>query len=619
MRTSALLLTLLWPALAARADAPILEAPTLDAPSVLLGGFEAELKVQGATPGQPWSLEVGGTERARGVAEAPAFSVAIAVPSGTHQAIFVQGSERASAELRAVPRSLALLPPIVAIVLALLLRQVLLALFAGVLVGAFVTQGYDPVAAFTRSIDTYAIGAAADADHASILIFSLLLGGMIGVITRAGGAAGLAATVTRRATSSMRGQLAAWALGLVVFFDDYANSLLVGSSMRPITDRLRVSREKLAFLVDATSAPVASLALVSSWIGVEVGYIGDELQSADISMDPYVAFLETLPYRFYPWLMLFFVLLLVVTRRDFGPMLSAERRARETGAVLRPGARPASDFADALPDVTPRIGVAAWPILTTMVVAVGGMVVTGRAAVLEDGGEPTLRAVFGSANSYHALLWASAVGGATAIVVALTSRALALGAALDAWTDGLKSMLLACVILVMAWSLGALCKELHTADVVVATVGRGLPAGLLGTVVFLVAAAVSFATGTSWGTMAILFPLVIPLAVELAPGDTPILLGAISSILAGAVFGDHCSPISDTTIMSSMASSCDHVDHVRTQLPYALLVGIVSLVVCELPTGLGLYPAWVALLLGASALVAVVWLVGRKVPDHEPR
>lgn len=614
MRSCLLALALVLTPLAVRAD-----APTLASDGVLLGGLEGEVRLAGLTAGTPWRIEIDGRERANGIAESNETKHTITLPSGTHRATLIHGEHTVRAELRAIPSWLALLPPLVAIALALLLRQVLLALFAGVFVGALLTNGYDPIAAFLRSIDTYAIGAAADSDHASILIFSLLLGGMIGVITRAGGAAGLAATVTKRATNSMRGQLAAWALGLLVFFDDYANSLLVGSSMRPITDRLRVSREKLAFLVDATAAPVASLALVSSWIGVEVGYIGDELEAANIPMDPYVAFLETLPYRFYPWLMLFFVLLIVITRRDFGPMLTAERRARETGEVSRPGARPASDFADALPDVPPRISVALLPILATVVVAIGGMVVTGRASVLAEGGEPTLRAIFGSANSYHALLWASAVGGMVAVITAMATRTMKLDAALDAWTDGLKSMLLACVILVMAWSLGALCKELHTAQVVVSAVGDGLPAGLLGTVVFLVAAAVSFATGTSWGTMAILFPLVIPLAVELAPGDTPILLSAISSILAGAVWGDHCSPISDTTIMSSMASSCDHVDHVRTQLPYALLVGVVCIVVCELPTGFGIYPPWVGLLLGAITLVAIVTFVGKKVPDHDPR
>ena len=420
------------------------DAPTLASDGVLLGGLEGELRFGGLSVGEPWRLEVDGRERARGVAESSELTQTITLGSGTHRATLVQGEHTVRAELRAIPSWLALLPPIVAIALALILRQVLLALFAGVFVGALLTNGYDPIAAFVRSIDTYAIGAAADSDHASILIFSLMLGGMIGVITRAGGAAGLAATVTKRATNSMRGQLAAWALGLLIFFDDYANSLIVGSSMRPISDRLRVSREKLSFLVDATSAPVASLALVSSWIGVEVGYIGEELDAANVAMDPYVAFLETLPYRFYPWLMLFFVLLIVITRRDFGPMLKAERRARETGEVSRPGARPASDFAEALPDVPPRVSVAILPIVATVLVAIGGMVVTGRAAVLAEGGEPTLRAIFGSANSYHALLWASAV--AIAVTIATTPPT-----ALDAWTDGLKSMLLACLILAMAW------------------------------------------------------------------------------------------------------------------------------------------------------------------------
>ncbi|MEM1416700.1 MAG: Na+/H+ antiporter NhaC family protein, partial [Myxococcota bacterium] len=190
-----------------------------------------------------------------------------------------------------LPSWLALLPPIVAIGLALAIREVVVALYAGVFLGATLVAGGDPLTGALRSIDQYAVGAVADADHAAILLFSLMLGGMVGVVTRSGGAAGLAAWVTRRATTAKRGQLATWGLGLLVFFDDYANSLLVGASMRPITDRLKVSREKLAVLVDATAAPVASLALVSSWVGVEVGYIADELESAGLDLDAYVAFL----------------------------------------------------------------------------------------------------------------------------------------------------------------------------------------------------------------------------------------------------------------------------------------------------------------------------------------
>ena len=510
---------------------------------------------------------------------------------------------------------LSLLPPLLAITLALVLRQVLLALGAGVWLGALFVEVYHPVRATLRAIDRYAVEAAADSDHAAILIFSLALGGMIGVMTRAGGASGIAQLVTRRASDAPRGQLATWFLGLLVFFDDYANSLLVGSSMRPITDRLRISREKLAFLVDATAAPVSSIALVSSWIGVEVGYIGEQLEARNIDLDPYLAFLQTLPYRFYPWLMLFFGLLIVLSRRDFGAMRKAEERARATGAVSRPGARPASDFdtSELEKAAAPRALLAIGPVVTVVAVALVGMYFDGRATVLEEGGEVTLRNVFGSASSIKALLWAAVSGGAVAIVLALATRALKLTEAMDAWVDGMKSMLLACVILVLAWSLGRICKELHTAEYVIQLIGDGLLPSLLPATVFVIAAAVSFATGTSWGTMAILFPLVIPLADHLAPGEMHILLGAISSILAGSVWGDHCSPISDTTIMSSMASSCDHVDHVRTQLPYALSVGIVALVFGELGTGFGLYPAWVGLLLGAAALAALVFFVGKPV------
>jgi len=238
--------------------------------------------------------------------------------------------------------------------------------------------------------------------------------------------------------------------------------------------------------------------------------------------------------------------------------------------------------------------------------------------VIDAGGEVTIREAFANAASVKALLWASAFGCLAAIVTSVARRSLGFGAALDAWLAGVKSMVLACIILVLAWSLGQVCKDLHTAEFVIGAIGDWLTPGLLPAIVFVVAAVVSFATGTSWGTMAILFPLVIPMAHALAPGEEHIMLGAISSILAGSVWGDHCSPISDTTIMSSMASSCDHVDHVRTQLPYALAVGLVGLVFGELATGLGLYPGWVGLVLGVFALALLLRFVGRPVPDYVP-
>ncbi|MCA9580797.1 MAG: Na+/H+ antiporter NhaC family protein [Myxococcales bacterium] len=510
---------------------------------------------------------------------------------------------------------LSLLPPLVAIALAIAARQVVVALLVGIGLGAFLVNDFNPLTAVLRTVDHYGVNAVADEGHASILLFSLLLGGAISVVGASGGAAGIATLFSRGAGTARRGLLSTWVMGIAIFFDDYANSLLVGSTMRPITDRLRVSREKLAFLVDATAAPVSSIALVSSWVGVEIGYIGDQFRELGLEGDPYMVFLKTLPFRFYPLLMLWFGLLIVLMGRDFGPMQRAEMRARTTGKVLRDGATPASDFDSEMEtNATPRWENAAVPIATIILVAMGGIYFTGRSS-LEAGVEPSLRNILSACDATKALLWSSFFGCISGIAMAVFRRSLTFGKALDAWMGGMKSMLTAVTILVLAWALGQVCRDVGTAQYVISVIGPNLHPALLSTVVFLVSAAVSFATGTSWGTMAILFPLVIPLAHHLAPGSETILLGAVSSILAGSVWGDHCSPISDTTILSSMACSCDHIDHVRTQLPYAFVVGLVAIVVAELPVAFGLYPGWAGLLLAAVALWVFVRYVGKPIPE----
>lgn len=476
-------------------------------------------------------------------------------------------------------------------------------------------SGLSPVAAFARLLDTYIVNAMADHGHASILVFSLLLGGMLGLMTQSGGAKGLASWVSTDTTSRRRGQLTTWLLGLLVFFDDYANSLLVGSAMRPVTDRLRISREKLAFLVDATAAPVSSLALVSSWIGVEVGYIGDQLTHLGIERDAYLTFIETIPFRFYPILMLLFVGWLGFRGRDFGPMLSAERRAAEEGLVSRPGSQPASDFHEAAvsDDVPGRPMNALIPVVVLVVAAAIGIYVDGRAKTLSAGTELSLRTIVGQASSTAAMLWATGAGCLVALALAVGSGALTFNKSIDAWVSGMRSMLFAAVILVLAWSLGAVCRDLGTASFLIGAVGDWISPTWIPATVFIMAALVSFATGTSWGTMAILFPLTVPLAHQIAPGNETILLGTVSSILAGSVWGDHCSPISDTTVLSSMASSCDHMDHVRTQLPYALLIGGVSLVCAEVPVAAGWYGPWVGLLVGSVVMVAAFEVLSRPV------
>ena len=519
------------------------------------------------------------------------------------------------AEESDMPGWASILPPLLAIVLALVFRHVLVALVLGVWLGAFILADLSPVASFTRLLDTHLVGAMADRGHASILLFSLLLGGMLGLMTQSGGAKGLAGWASTDTRSRRRGQLTTWLLGLLVFFDDYANSLLVGASMRPVADRLRISREKLAFLVDATAAPVASLALISSWIGVEVGYIADQFGHLGIERDAYLTFIETIPFRFYPILMLLFVFWIGFRGRDFGPMRRAEERALVQGLVSRPGAQPASDFHDeAVPDdVKGRPMNAVVPVLVVVLVAALGIYLDGRAKVLAEGLEPNLRAIVGQASSSAAILWATGAGCLSAFGLSVWSGALSFGRSIDAWMGGMKSMLYAVVILVLAWALGGVCRDLGTAGFLIGAVGDWISPVWIPASVFMLAALVSFATGTSWGTMAILFPLVVPLAHQVAPGQETILLGTVSSILAGSVWGDHCSPISDTTVLSSMATSCDHMDHVRTQLPYALFVGGVSISCAELPVAAGWYGPWVGLLIGALVMIVVFELVSRPV------
>lgn len=527
--------------------------------------------------------------------------------------------------LRSIPGILSILPPLLAIVLALLLRQVIVSLFAGVWLGAVFVFGYDPFAGFLRVLDHYIINALADPDHMSIIAFSMLFGGMVGVISKSGGTLGIADLLTRIARRPRGGQIATWLLGFTIFFDDYANSLIVGNTMRPITDRLRISREKLAFLVDATAAPVTSVLFISTWIGYEVGLIDAAMNQVDLTtQNAYAVFLDMLPYSFYPILTLAFGFLIASSDRDFGAMARAEDRARRSGRLFREGAQLATDLTDSsavLPDehVRPRWWNAVFPILTVIIVALGGLWYTGTEAVTAAGsGDYSIGNVIGQADSYAALLWASLLSCVVAILLAVGQRILRITEAMDAWFNGLKSMLLAMLILTLAWSIGEITAELHTADYLVQLLKGSLPPRWLPAATFVVAAVISFSTGTSWGTMGIMMPIVIPLAVVLGqdaglaadPAYT-VTLGTIASVLAGAVFGDHCSPISDTTILSSMASACDHIDHVRTQLPYALLVGAVSILVGLIPTAYGLSPV-ISYIIGFLLLAGVLRWRGRR-------
>ena len=512
------------------------------------------------------------------------------------------------------------LPPLIAIVLALWAKQVVISLFFGVWFGASMLAG-DPLTGFLRVIDTNVRDAVADSDHVSILVFSLLLGGMVGVMTRSGGTEGVVRMLSPLATTPKRALLATWAMGVSIFFDDYSNTLIVGHSMRPVTDRHRISREKLAFLVDSTAAPVACIAVVSTWVGYQVSVLGDALRASGSDLNPFHVFLHSVPMAFYPFAALALTLSSSVFRRDFGPMLHAERRAA-SGALTQEGAQPLADFdaSGLAPDegVTPRWYNALLPVLTVIAVVLIGLYVTGRAEVTAKSSADavSLSTVIGASDPFTVLLWGSLAGLVLAMLLATTQGILTPSDAVEAAISGFRSMLVAVVVLVLAWSLGAVCTGLGTAEWLKLAVGEHLPASLVPAVVFLVAAAVSFATGTSWGTIAILTPLVVPLSLQSSPESLTMLAATVSAILGGSVFGDHCSPISDTTVMSSMASACDHVDHVRTQLPYAVLAAVAALGAGYLLVGVLEVTAWVSLpLVLAVVLLSFGWLSRPVVAD----
>lgn len=523
---------------------------------------------------------------------------------------------------------LSILPALIAIGAALAFRQVVVALFLGVFVGAWlaapdISSGF--AAALFTSVDTYILGALADSDHAAIIIFTLLIGGMVGIVQKNGGTRAIVNTVTRWARSAGRGQLATALLGTAVFFDDYANTLIVGGTMRPITDTLRISREKLAYIVDSTAAPVASLAFVTTWIGYEVGLIGTAVSNLpNYNEGAYSVFLNSIPYSFYPLLALLLVYVVSASRRDFGPMLTAERRARSTGQLTRPGSEASAAEAEQKllepPEDKPaRLINAVLPIVVLVVAVLVGLWITGTASVQEEGGELSIRNIIGAANSYQAMMWASMLGVVVAIAMTVGQRILSLTEAMEAWFVGMRSMLLALVILVLAWALANVNDALGTAPYLVDLLSDSLSAWMVPPIVFILAAFVAFATGSSWSTMGILMPLVIPLvwgvlSADGATGDLHVLYSTVSCVLAGSVWGDHCSPISDTTILSSLASQCDHVDHVRTQLPYALTVGGVAVFLGTIPTALGA-PWWIMLPLSAATLVGIFFALSQPVED----
>ncbi len=527
----------------------------------------------------------------------------------------------AEASINVLPGWVSLLPPLISILMALVFKSVVPALFLGVWIGSFAIMGFKANAVLESLLNItsiYVKDALANPDHAAIIIFSLMIGGLVGIISKNGGMQGIVNNLSGFVSSSNRAQLATSSLGVAIFFDDYANTLVVGNTMRKVTDSLKISRAKLAFLVDATAAPIACVALITTWVGYQVGMIDISVsQISEINQSAYSLYLNSILYSFYPLFMLLFVFLVAGTGKDFGLMHQYEVAARSGNDPSLEKANKGSTNDDDTKRLEPkdpskaRAYNAFIPILTFIFSTIAGLLSTGEGDSIQD--------IIGSADAYTALLWGSLMGVLAGFMLTIFQGILSLEETVQAWYEGVKFMIFAIIVLILAWSLAQTTEILQTANYLVSILGEFLPVPLIPTVIFLLSAATAFATGSSWGTMGIFYPIVIPLAWQImflnGVADMEhiyIIYSSVACVICGAVWGDHCSPISDTTIMSSMASGCNHMDHVATQLPYALSVGTIALVLGTIPTGYGVSPL-IMIPAGLMAVLILLLIFGKRV------
>jgi Na+/H+ antiporter NhaC len=494
-------------------------------------------------------------------------------------------------------------PPLIAIVMAIVTRKAVLSLFLGIWTGGII---FAENLGLVQTFDWVGAAVGESVFHAQIIIFTLLLGSAVAMMWRLGGSRAIRNWALERVDTQRKAGVMAWLLGLVLFFDDYANTAVVGSTMKDISDNLQISREKLSYLVDSTAAPVATLA-ISSWVAfqlsmIEQGYEATGIPESEVP-DSFSVFLGSIPYNMYSILAIVMVGIIVVSQRDYGEMLTAERRAAQTGKINRDGAKPMQDVEGDLgsPNVDdPRLSSFVLPIL----VLIAGVILT---ALWSGGlfGGTALREAIEGADYALALVLGSFAMVVSTYVLGYAFDTLSVGESVDTTIDGFGIMLTAVTILVLAWSLGEVVSALGTGEYVAGVVNEFLTPEILPVIVFVTAGFIAFTTGSSWGTMTILTPIAIPVAWDLV-GTHEMVSVMVGMIFSGAIFGDHCSPISDTTVLSSTFTGADLIDHVRTQLYYA---GTVALVVAVLMLVWGytaLSPV-LLLLVGVALLVGLVY------------
>ena len=472
--------------------------------------------------------------------------------------------ETVRTRIPAYAKWLSLLPPIIAIVLALITKEVYSSLILGILAGGVIYAGFNFEGIMNHVVQDGFIGNLADSWNIGIIIFLVILGALVAMMNKAGGSAAFGRWAVKHIKSRIGAQLATIALGVLIFIDDYFNCLTVGSVMRPVTDSHKVSRAKLAYLIDATAAPVCIIAPISSWAAAVAGFAKDAGASSGISL-----FVRAIPFNFYAILTIVMMIFLAVAKFDYGPMKKHERNAIENDDIFTTGTKQAVEEMKVNPKG--RVIDLILPVVVLIASCVVGMIYTGgffSGASFID--------AFSDSDASVGL----ALGGAFTLVITviyfICRRVLKFKDIMESLPDGFKAMVPAILILACAWTLNSMTGSLGAKIFISQMIGgsAGSLQAFLPAIIFAIAVGLSFATGTSWGTFGILIPIVL----SVFSAGEPITIVAVSACMAGAVCGDHCSPISDTTIMASAGAQCDHINHVSTQLPYALTVAGVSFV-----------------------------------------
>ncbi len=460
---------------------------------------------------------------------------------------------------------LILIPPIATIVLALWTKEVFSSLLVGIIIGIGLVHGFD-LSIFSNLLDKYFLGALVDQDHLKVIIFSLCIGGIASLLQYNGGIQGLIQYISRKERSKRSIELYTYFLGLTVFFDDYANTLITGNAMQRLFDKYKISREKLALIVDTTSAPITSIAFITTWIGFELSQISEPLKTLNAELSAYDLFLGSLKFAFYPILMLLFIFGVIWFQKDIGLIKEA-----------RP--KPYRDI-ETLPG---NIWKLILPILLLISSTLCFLIINGNSS--SEYYWKLIPKYIGDGDPFSALFYSSTLTLVLSLIWNRTSNT-SLKQDLRYVITGFKHMATPIGILILAWMYGQVMKDLNAGQILSENLNPDLSLIYFPVSIFIFGAIISFTTGSSFSTMGIIYPLVIPIIYNLAPDNIQLLELSIACVLGGAVFGDHCSPISDTTIMSSMSSGVNHISHVKTQLPYALIAGTFSIAVIVVVTSL---------------------------------